>query len=659
MNRLLVLVITLIVTPAFAEPTVDYSVKDGDTCLGIAIGVLGDRVHLATIHRLNPQLGKTPHDLKPGQILVLPSSAQKPDATLARTYNTVELRRAGADTWSPAAVGAELFRAWRVGARERSNARVVFADRSAIEMRENTVVVIYGASSRAVSDTPRRATLETGALRSRLAELDGRSLQVQTTAGEVAVAAGSAIVEVVSGGRTLVSNHAGKVATLRNKSGATKIDAGFGADAEPNKKPSPPRPLPPPPSWASVSTLATGWRATGATLRATWSASTQAARYRIELATTSGDVLAQLEVPGSTNAIELHRIPAGTYVLAIGSVDTTGLEGVAAMSAPIEARLLALANEGEPTPIGIVDATTVSAPRTVLLGTVLASAPDVTCVVEKRSTSGSSSTNASGSSSTNASGGANVFAHAGDATVTCVRGTSRVEIPVIVAPITLSASQTGPLALDTPIAIDIALAPMPPPGDLVARAEAGFVVDRVERTPTGARVHVTPRRIGAGTLALSLATAAGTVELGRTAIDTRAPDASPKAAKPVEAPQPRVWLGLAGGAAIDGPARIAGAIDLHVGVVPLFAFEVGGVVSEDRQTVELGGALRYRVGRVTPMLRAGLAIDDDVRVGFHAGVAIRVDLAGRFAGYGRVGTTGIGKDLAIDALVGLAIALDP
>ena len=105
--------------PASAETTTDYTVKDGDTCLGIAIGVLGDRAQLATIHRLNPQLGKTPHVLRAGQILKLPDVKQKPDATLARTYNTVELRRAGVDAWSPAAVGAELFRAWRVGARER------------------------------------------------------------------------------------------------------------------------------------------------------------------------------------------------------------------------------------------------------------------------------------------------------------------------------------------------------------------------------------------------------------------------------------------------------------------------------------------------------------------------------------------------------------
>ncbi len=402
----------LLVVPASAETTVDYIVKDGDTCLGIAIGVLGDRAQLATIHRLNPQLGKTPHVLSPGQILKLPDVKQKPDATLARTYNTVELRRAGVDAWSPAAVGAELFRAWRVGARERSNARVVFADRSAIEMRENTVVVIYGASSSAATSGPRRATLESGALRSRLAELDGRSLDIETTAGKVAMAAGSAIVEVAAGGKTLVSNHAGKPATLSNRSGATKIAAGFGADAERGKKPSPPRPLPPAPAWANVSTLATGWRTTGATVRATWTASAAAARYRIELATTSGDILAQIEVPASATALELHRIPAGSYRLAIGSVDATGLEGIPVASPAIEARLLAIAGEGEPPPIGIVDTAGVTARRSVALGSVLESS-DVACTVDNGT----------------------MFSRTGSAIVACTQAGSRAELPVDVAPI--------------------------------------------------------------------------------------------------------------------------------------------------------------------------------------------------------------------------------
>lgn len=625
----------LLVVPASAETTTDYTVKDGDTCLGIAIGVLGDRAQLATIHRLNPQLGKTPHVLRAGQILKLPDVKQKPDATLARTYNTVELRRAGVDAWSPAAVGAELFRAWRVGARERSNARVVFADRSAIEMRENTVVVIYGASSSAATSGPRRATLESGALRSRLAELDGRSLDVETIAGKVAVAAGSAIVEVAAGGRTLVSNHAGKPATLSNRSGTTKIVAGFGADAERGKKPSPPRALPPAPAWSNVSTLATGWRTTGATVRATWTTSAAAARYRIELATTSGDILAQIEVPASITALELHRIPAGSYRLAIGSVDATGLEGIPATSPAIEARLLAIAGEAEPPQLGIVDTASVAPRRSVTLGSVLESS-DVGCTVDNGT----------------------VFSRTGSTIVACTQAGSRAELPVDVAPIDVAANPPE-LALDTATTITFALVPPPPPGDLVARAEAGFVVDRVERFDGGARVHLTPRRIGRGTLTLSLVTSAGTVELGRAAIETRAPAAPPPPAKPRIPGPPRVWLALAGGAAIDGPAGFALGANLEVGVTSLFAIEGGGVISKDRTTAELGLALRYRLGRVTPMLRAGGAIDAGGDPGFHAGVAMRVDLFGRVAGYGRVDTTSVGSDVVIDALVGVSVALDP
>ena len=628
-------------SPAVAEPTTDYIVKDGDTCLGIAIGVLGDRGTLSTIHRLNPELGPTPHKLEAGQVLKLPAQKFAPDATLARTYNTVELRRAGVDTWSPAAVGAELFRAWRVGARERSNARVVFADRSAIEMRENTVVVIYGATSSTATTGPRRATLETGALRSRLAELDGRSLDVETTAGRVAVAAGSAIVEVVAGGRTLVSNHTGKPATLSNRGGSTKIAAGFGADAERGKKPSTARPLPPPPAWAAVATLVTGWTSTGATLRASWTASAAAARYRIELATTGGDTLAQIEVPATTTALELHRIPAGTYRLAIGSVDATGLEGVPAMSSSIEARLFALANEAAPAPIGIVDTTTIAAPRTVLLGSVLEVPADLACSADTAA----------------APAATVVFARAGETSIACRHGDTRASLPVVVAPVAVTAPPARSLALDQPLTIDIALSPPPPPGEIVARAEVGFVIDRVERTETGARVHLTPRRIGRGTIVLSLATAAGSVELGSAAIETLAPEVPPPPVKPVELPPHRVWLGVIGGAAIDGPARFALGGNVEAGVIPLLAVEAGGVYSDGRGVGELGLAVRHRLGPATPMLRAGAVLDTERRPGLYAGIGLRADLGGRLAGYGRVDTTIIGDDVVIDVLVGIAIGL--
>jgi hypothetical protein len=246
----------------------------------------------------------------------------------------------------------------------------------------------------------------------------------------------------------------------------------------------------------------------------------------------------------------------------------------------------------------------------------------------------------------------------GDASIACVRGGARVELPVVIAPIAISAPE-APFALDAPVAIDIALSPAPPPGEIVASAEAGFVVERVERTASGARVHVTPRRLGAGTLTLTLVTTAGTVELGRAAIAASAPDAPPPIAKLAELPPPRVWLGLLGGTAIDGPAKVAIAGNVEVGVIPLVAVEVGAMYADERGTGELGLALRHRVGRVTPMLRAGAVLDLELdrQPGIHAGLGVRVELGGRFAGYGRVGTTIVGSDVSIDALVGVAIGL--
>ena len=619
---------------AHAEPTTDYTVVEGDTCLGIAIGVLGDRAELAVLHRLNPQLGPMPHTLAPGQILKLPATPQRPDANVARTYNVVELRRAGVDVWSPAAVGAELFRAWRVGARERSNARVVFADRSAIEMRENTVVVIYGASSRTASVTPRRASLETGILRSRLSELDGRTLDVDTVAGQVAVAAGSAVVEVVASGRTLVSNHAGKPARIANKTGTTQIVPGMGADAERGKKPSPPRPLPPAPAWATVPALVTGWAATGASARATWTGAAAAVRYRIELATTSGDVLAQLEVPATTTAIELHRIPAGAYRLAIASVDATGLEGISALTAPIEARLLSLAGEAPAAIPGIVDPAAVPAPRSVPLGSMLATSPDLACTIADR----------------------RVFATAGPATIACTRGDARAELAVVVEPVVVGPQAGAALALGQTGALEVTLAPMPPAGALETRSDDSVAIERVERTETGARVHVTPRRHGASTITLALATTAGPVELGQTTLRLDAPSV---ADAPALSREPRVWLALAGGVALLDQTSAAVGVNVEIDLGPRGAIEGGGVMSDGRGAAQLAVAARHTVGRLTPMLRAGGVIEDTGEAGLFAGVGLRVLATPRIGGYGRVDASRVDGTSVVDVLVGLTVSLDP
>ncbi|MEQ8892871.1 MAG: LysM peptidoglycan-binding domain-containing protein, partial [Sandaracinaceae bacterium] len=67
-----------------------YTVREGDTCRGIATRVYGDGEAYRRIHDANPQLGPPPHDLEPGTVLTLP--APEPPAELSAVHRRVERR---------------------------------------------------------------------------------------------------------------------------------------------------------------------------------------------------------------------------------------------------------------------------------------------------------------------------------------------------------------------------------------------------------------------------------------------------------------------------------------------------------------------------------------------------------------------------------------
>lgn len=331
-------------SPAAADPARDYVVRAGDSCLGIAVRELGGRAQLDALHRANPQLGNLPHALTPGQVLRLPATTAAPDANLSFQRGVVEIRRAGQPDWTRTATGADLFRAWRVGSRERSTAQVTFADRSLIAMRENTVVVIYGPAQAAARVAEVRATLETGALRTRLGELDGRLL-VTTPSSEATLGNGSAVVEV-DGGITRVSNHRGKPARIASRTRARKqvaVAPGYGAQVARGAEPSAPRKLPASPAWDAAPLLVLGWQPAGAVVRAAWTP-VPGARYRLELARDAGLTQVELraDAPTEARALELRDVPVGDYWLSIIAIDAAGFESAPAAARAVRVVALAL-----------------------------------------------------------------------------------------------------------------------------------------------------------------------------------------------------------------------------------------------------------------------------------------------------------------------------
>lgn len=367
------LVLVLLAGSAVADDTQTYVVQKGDSCISIAIRVLGDRAAVNDIHRLNPQLGRPPHHLVPGSQLTLPAAKpQGPDARLTRAFGDVKIRKPSSEDWGIAQRGADLFRAYRVGAASQSSAEVKFADDGLLGMRERTIVVIYGPEKRLAKVITATAELESGSLESRLGELDGKPVIVHTVAGDADLRAGEVVVTANDDGRSVLSNHGGNTVELRGhtkKRSAVKVAAGMGTRVSPGAPPEPPRPLPPAPVWIGSGgpRIAT---ARGTVVLA-WQASEHAARYRVAVRSPDGDLIAATIAEAPT--AELPLAP-GRYDITVAAFDADGLESIPSPVLSVE-RIV-------PTfvpPNGRTPDPGAATPHTVALGTTILAPDGITC----------------------------------------------------------------------------------------------------------------------------------------------------------------------------------------------------------------------------------------------------------------------------------------
>lgn len=334
------------------EETIRYTIQVGDTCYGIAQRFFGNpRQCHEVIFRYNPHMGTDASNIRPGVTITIPVRNQDaPDARVTRTAREVQARSSSSADWRSARRGLGLYRGWHVSTEEAASAEVTFRDESQIQMRENTLVIIYGGSA---DNTARRrtsqATLERGTLRSRLGDL---RLQVDTPSGETELNGGSSVVTVDGEGGSVVSNHSGGAARVRGASGApVTVQPGFGSTVVRGERPARPRPLPAAPQLtAETQRTVIGVVGTGGTLVGEWAEVPNAAYYRVELSSEAdgSGLIAAVQAPASIRRFEVHRLPAGTYYLALATIDATRLESRPSERVPLSVALVGLQAPGAP-----------------------------------------------------------------------------------------------------------------------------------------------------------------------------------------------------------------------------------------------------------------------------------------------------------------------
>lgn len=377
------------------EETIRYTIQRGDTCYGIAQRYFGNpRQCHEVIYRYNPQMGRDPHNIRPGVTITIPvrrprqSNDEGPDARVTRRRQSVQARASASAQWGPAQRGQSLFRGWRVNTESGASAELTFRDSSRVQMRENTLVIIYGGeSSRTSRRATGQATLERGTLRSRLGEL---RMQVDTPDASAALNGGSSVISVDEEGTARVSNHSGGGARVRSGSGGAPVTVqpGFGSEVARGQRPSRPRRLPAAPSLEEgTPTVVVGIAEQGATLRASWSEVPNARSYRVEISTEEDGtgLIAAVQAPANVRSVEVHRLPAGTYYIGLATIDRRRFESRPAARRGVRAAIVGLQAPGSDEPqtdVETGDWTTTPEAPTTLRGTRIVSPEGLTCTTE-------------------------------------------------------------------------------------------------------------------------------------------------------------------------------------------------------------------------------------------------------------------------------------
>ncbi len=321
MRRALLLLLLPLAAPAQEIDAHWYTVQPGDSCWSIAHRLWGDGAQYDRIHKLN-DLGPMPHLLRPGQKLRIPGRGVRPNARIDWLVRDVKAKP------------------------PRQPAGILFEDTSRLSLRENALLVIYGASAGKgrVRKRKSKIVLEEGTLRTGLAEMDEKPVEVETPAGKVKVAGREAQVEVGRDRAAHVSVYDG-TAEVRNRRGAVEIPTDHGTVVKPKERPQKARPLPPAPTWTrrSLSAPVVVAPHERGSFEAAWNPAPRAARYRFELARDRAfrRPLTKAVVGAGILRFRAHDLSPGTWYARVSAIDRDRLEGHA--GPPLEIRVIELA----------------------------------------------------------------------------------------------------------------------------------------------------------------------------------------------------------------------------------------------------------------------------------------------------------------------------
>ena len=314
-------------TPA-AEPTLEHTVVQGDTLIGLSNRLLLPGTRWTVIQRLNRI--RDPHRLQPGSQLRLPLALMREQATQAVVpwvNGQVSVQRRGSTTAEPLAAGAVLLAGDLVITDAQSSAAIAFDDGTQLLLRPSSRLLIERIT-RVQPAGPGRTELqlEAGSADTRVpvppAGAPRHRMQMRTPVVNLGVR-GTDFRAQASAGRAQLEVLTGQVVADggASRSAGAVVESGFGIVATGGGV-GRPHALLAPPDLAGAPALVERLP-----IRLPWAALPGAAAYRAQVFDADGAALRLDGLFTTPQAQWSDDLPDGRYELRVRAADEQGLEG--------------------------------------------------------------------------------------------------------------------------------------------------------------------------------------------------------------------------------------------------------------------------------------------------------------------------------------------
>jgi hypothetical protein len=250
------------------------------------------------------------------------------ETRLASVRGTVEVQAAGSETWMPATIDGDLPAGARIAVRDGASAELAFGDDGRLHLRERAIVVVALPTRVA----PARAAIERGVVELHVS--DGvPAIALHTPVARVEQVGGASLIAVDDDGTTRVTNRGGASLQLRSLDARRRpvrrgvaIPDGEASRVVARRSPEPSRPLIAAPTWTAPSTRVVSIGGHGAVVRAGWQPVANASRYRVDVTTPGGTIVAAIDLSPAEDTVLIHRLRPGNYFATVATIDPEGFE---------------------------------------------------------------------------------------------------------------------------------------------------------------------------------------------------------------------------------------------------------------------------------------------------------------------------------------------